>query len=262
MSLGRTGWRSRTSATDHTDQLRGNEGQMHELDNPVWWSLIGRQRAFGSATALAARFDPEISPFGGVADGDDPARWEDLALLAGAGNVVGLAGDHGPPPPSWTVLRTLPGLQMIGDRIDPKAPGSHRRAAPKDLLVPLGADDVPDMLELVARAKPGPFLSRTVEFGGYVGIRRDGRLIAMAGERMRLSDHTEVSAVATDPDYRRQGLAELVVRKVATGIIDRGETPFLHTDASNSGAIRLYQSIGFSVRRPVTFTIVCSPHHD
>jgi len=234
---------------------------MHELDNPVWWSLNGRQRALGSATALAARFDPEISPFGGLADGDDPARWEDLALLAGPGSVVGLTGDNGPPPTSWTVLRTLAGLQMVGDRIDPRAPGSDRRDAPRDLLVPLGADDVPDMLELVARTKPGPFLARTVEFGGYVGICRDGLLIAMAGERMRPSGHTEVSAVATDPDHRRQGLAELVVRKVVAGIIDRGETPFLHAEASNSGAIRLYQSIGFSVRRQVTFTILRSPDH-
>jgi ribosomal protein S18 acetylase RimI-like enzyme len=234
---------------------------MHELDNPVWWSLSGRQRALGSATALAARFDPEISPFGGLADGDDPARWEDLALLAGPGDVVGLTGDNGPPPPSWTILRSFAGLQMVGDRIDPRAPLSARRDAPRDLLVPLGADDVPAMLELVARTTPGPFLARTVEFGGYVGIRREGCLIAMAGERMKPSDHTEVSAVATDPDHRRQGLAELVVRKVATGIIDRGETPFLHTAASNSGAIRLYQSIGFSVRRQVTFTILRSPDH-
>jgi ribosomal protein S18 acetylase RimI-like enzyme len=234
---------------------------MHELDNPVWWSLSGRQRAFGSATALAALFDPEISPFGALADGDDPARWEDLELLAGSGSVVGLTGDNGPPPPSWTVLRTMPGRQMIGDRIDPRTAGSHGRDTPKDLLVSLGADDVPDMLELVARAKPGPFLSRTVEFGGYVGIRRDGCLLAMAGERMRPPGYTEVSAVATDPDHRRQGLAELVVRTVVTGILDRGETPFLHTDASNSGAIRLYQSVGFSVRRPVTFTILRSPKH-
>jgi ribosomal protein S18 acetylase RimI-like enzyme len=231
---------------------------MHELDNPVWWSLSGRQRAFGSVTALAALFDPEISPFGALADGDDPARWEDLGLLAGPGQVVGLTGDNGPPPPSWTVLRTMAGIQMLGDRIDPSA-ASPRRGAPEDLLIPLGADDAPDMMELVARAQPGPFLPRTVEFGGYVGIRRERGLIAMAGERMRPSGHTEVSAVATDPDHRRQGLAELVVRKVATGIIDRGETPFLHTDAANAGAIRLYQSIGFSVRREVTFTIVRSP---
>jgi ribosomal protein S18 acetylase RimI-like enzyme len=261
MSPDRTGWRPRTSATDQVDRLRVNERQMHELDNPVWWSLNGRQRALGSTTALAARFDPEISPFGGLADGDDPARWEDLRLLAGPGNVVGLTGDNGTPPPSWTVLRTLAGLQMIGDRIDSQAPTSDRRDAPKDLLVLLGADDVPDMLELVARTTPGPFLARTVEFGGYVGIRRDGRLIAMAGERLRPLDHTEVSAVATDPDHRRQGLAELVVRRVAADIIDRGETPFLHTEASNSGAIRLYQSIGFSVRRPVTFTILRSSDH-
>jgi ribosomal protein S18 acetylase RimI-like enzyme len=235
---------------------------MHELDNPVWWSLSGRQRALGSVTALAALFDPEVSPFGALAEGDDPARWEDLGQLAGPGNVVGLTGDNGPPPPSWTVLRTMPGIQMVGDRMEPRSAGSHREDIPTDVLVPLGTDDVPDMLDLVARAKPGPFLSRTVEFGGYVGIRRDGRLIAMAGERMRPPGHTEVSAVATDPDHRRQGLAQLVVGKVAVGIIERGETPFLHTDASNSGAIRLYQSIGFSVRRRVTFTIVRSPGGD
>jgi ribosomal protein S18 acetylase RimI-like enzyme len=234
---------------------------MHELDNPVWWSLSGRQRALGSVTALAALFDPEISPFGALADGDDPARWEDLGLLTGPGNVVGLTGDSGAPPPSWTILRTMPGIQMIGDRIEPRAAGTRLGQTPEDLLVPLDTEDVPDMLELVARAKPGPFLSRTVEFGGYVGVRRNGYLIAMAGERMRPSGHTEVSAVATDPDHRRRGLAELVVRNVMTRIIDRGETPFLHTDASNSGAIRLYQSIGFSVRRRVTFTILRSPYH-
>jgi predicted GNAT family acetyltransferase len=81
----------------------------------------------------------------------------------------------------------------------------------------------------------------------------------MAGERLHLSGLTEVSAVSTDPDHRRQGLAELLVRTVAAGITDRGETPFLHADVSNVGAIRLYRAMGFTLRRQVTFTVLRSP---
>jgi predicted GNAT family acetyltransferase len=92
-----------------------------------------------------------------------------------------------------------------------------------------------------------------------VGIRRKGRLIAMAGERLHLPGRTEISAVATDPDHRRQGLTELLVRTVAAAISTGHETPFLHADKSNAGAVRLYRSIGFTLRRPVTFTVLRSP---
>ncbi len=87
-----------------------------------------------------------------------------------------------------------------------------------DPVISLGVEDVPDMLTLVAEARPGPFSVRTVEFGGYVGIRRNGRLVAMAGERLQPPGFAEISAVATSPEYRRQGLAELLVRSVASRI--------------------------------------------
>ena len=111
--------------------------------------------------------------------------------------------------------------------------------------VRLGADDVPDMLALVARTRPGPFLPRTVELGTYLGIRREGRLIAMAGERLHPPGWTEISAVCTDAAFRGQGLGSRLVRAVALGIRERGETPFLHTAATNTAAIRLYESLGF-----------------
>jgi len=44
------------------------------------------------------------------------------------------------------------------------------------------------------------------------------------------------------------------VRAVAAGIRERGETPFLHTSAGNVTAIRLYESIGFELRRRTDFT--------
>jgi predicted GNAT family acetyltransferase len=119
--------------------------------------------------------------------------------------------------------------------------------------------DVPDMLALVAEARPGPFLARTVEFGGYVGVRHDDRLVAMAGERLRPRGFTEVSAVATHPDHRKKGLAERLVRAVVHAATARGDVPFLHAAVSNTNAVRLYESMGFTVRRTVWFRVLQVP---
>jgi ribosomal protein S18 acetylase RimI-like enzyme len=243
-----------------------------ELDNPIWWSLAGRQRHLGTATRLAARFDPAVSPFGAMAG--DPteahwptdAHWEELATIAGpGGQLVLIDSTEGAmsPGPGWTVLWELPGLQMVGDRIDPAATATPRgpgtgTLAPEGLEI-LGREDVGDMLALVADTRPGPFLPRTVEFGGYVGVREEGRLIAMAGERLNPPGHAEVSAVATDPAHRRRGLARRLVTVVAAAIIRRGETPFLHAEATNVDAVRLYRSMGFTERRRLGFVLVQAP---
>ena len=123
------------------------------------------------------------------------------------------------------------------------------RAEPNPESARLTAADVPEILDLIARTRPGPFRPRTIELGSYPGIRQDRALVAMAGERMRPPGWTEISAVCTDPAYRGRGPATSLVRAVAAGIRARGETPFLHTAASNAPAIRLYESIGFRLRR-------------
>jgi predicted GNAT family acetyltransferase len=112
------------------------------------------------------------------------------------------------------------------------------------------------MLALIARTRPGPFLTRTIEMGAYLGLRCDGVLIAMAGERLRPAGWTEISAVCTDSAFRGQGIGTRLVQAVAMAIRERGERPFLHASASNETAIRLYQSLGFELRRTVTFTSV------
>jgi predicted GNAT family acetyltransferase len=132
-------------------------------------------------------------------------------------------------------------------------------AAPDPEAVRLGAGDVPEMLALVERAQPGPFLPRTVEMGTYLGIRREGRLIAMAGERLHPPGWTEISAVCTDDAFRGQGLATRLVHAVAHGIAERGETPFLHASAANVSAIRLYEALGFRLRRRLTFAAYLVP---
>jgi predicted GNAT family acetyltransferase len=124
---------------------------------------------------------------------------------------------------------------------------------------PLGPADVPEMLDLVARTRPGPFLPRTIELGGYLGIRRDGALAAMAGERLRPPGWTEISAVCTDPAFRGNGLASRLTLAVAAAITARGEQPFLHAASDNAAALRLYASLGFRLRRPAKFVVAQAP---
>lgn len=122
--------------------------------------------------------------------------------------------------------------------------------------IPLGAADVPEMLELIAQTEPGPFLTRTIELGDYLGIRRDGALVAMAGERFQLEGWTEISAVCTRPDYRGQGLASRLVGALIASIQLRSQRVFLHVLSTNTGAIQLYEELGFRARQTATITVV------
>jgi ribosomal protein S18 acetylase RimI-like enzyme len=128
-----------------------------------------------------------------------------------------------------------------------------------DRFVALGTDDVPDMLSLVAATDPGPFGQRTIEFGGYIGFRASGRLVAMAGHRLSFPGFTEISAVCTLADYRRRGLGTALVQSLVHRIQARGDEPFLHVATANESAIRLYRSLGFTTRREVEAFFVTVP---
>ncbi|MER6217012.1 MULTISPECIES: GNAT family N-acetyltransferase [unclassified Streptomyces] len=223
----------------------------HILDNPAWASLSGPHAAFAERPpgGSAARYRSDVSPFAALADPGDPRSWHDLHALAGPGQVVGLTGLP-VPPDGWETVGSVPGVQLVDT-------GLH--AEPALEAVRLGRRDVPEMLGLVALTQPGPFLPRTVDLGTYLGIRHRGRLIAMAGERLRPPGWTEISAVCTHPEHRGRGLATRLVRAVAAGIRERGEVPFLHTAESNTAAIRLYESIGFTPRRRPLFLAVRTP---
>jgi hypothetical protein len=152
---------------------------MITLDNPAWHALSGPQRALGISTGLAARFHRSICPFAGFAGYPSPSHWADMAsLLEPGGTTVMLNLPSAAVPQQWTVLRAIEAIQMLGDTLnegrgEPWASGE---------VVPLGDDDVDDMLVLVAEARPGPFLARTIEFGGYLGVRRSSELVAMASQ--------------------------------------------------------------------------------
>jgi ribosomal protein S18 acetylase RimI-like enzyme len=194
----------------------------------------------------AARYLSDVSVFAAVEDPADPRAWDDLASLLPPGEVAPLTGLAGVLP-GWEIVGGGPGVQLVDTDL---------AAEPDAEAVELGPVDVPQMLDLVARTKPGPFASRTIECGRYLGIRRDGVLVAMAGERFHPPGWTEISAVCTDASVRGQGLATRLIRAVAAGIRERGETPFLHAAASNVSAIRLYEAIGFSLRQTTKFLAV------
>jgi len=230
----------------------------HLLDNPVWSALTGIQRGFGVTNELAGRFASDRSPFGAFCEEPGRDHWQAMAELVGPRGVVGPVGVLGDVPEGWTQIWKGHGLQMVGDRIS-AAPADGPPGELADVVVDLGKDDVDDMLDLVALAEPGPFERRTIEFGGYVGVRRHGRLVAMAGERMQLPGFSEISAVATHPEARREGLARELVSRVARSIIDRGNTPVLHASSTNQAAIALYRAMGFTPRRLITFGRVQAP---
>ncbi|MGV9606981.1 GNAT family N-acetyltransferase [Streptomyces sp. NPDC003631] len=218
----------------------------HILDNPAWAALTGPHAHFAERIGHAARYHQDVAPFYAVADEDDPRAWTDLATLVGPGGTASVRGVT-EAPQGWEVVRTGHGVQLVD---------TFLRAEPDADAVRLGPDDVPEILDLVARTEPGPYLPRTVELGTYLGIRHRGRLIALAGERLHPPGWTEISAVCTDPGHRGRGLATRLVRAVAAGIKEGGERPFLHAAASNANAIRLYESIGFTLRRRTVFSLV------
>jgi ribosomal protein S18 acetylase RimI-like enzyme len=229
---------------------------LHPLDNAAWASLTGPHAHFAQGTAKALRYPPDVSPFVAVPPVVDAEVWPALAHLVGPGRLVALSGAPGlldQLPVGWEVSLRGEGVQLVASDAFVSAPD------PEALV--LGADDVEEMLDLVARTKPGPFLPRTYLLGTYLGIRRNGALVAMAGERLHPPGWTEISAVCTDPAFRGQGLATRLVRAVGHGIRERGETPLMHASATNTNAIGLYGSIGFVLRRRTRFFGLRTPEH-
>ncbi|MER7053286.1 GNAT family N-acetyltransferase [Streptomyces sp. NPDC000351] len=220
------------------------------LDDPVGQSLGGRHARLARRLGRAATYHADVATFSAVPTAPDAADWADLAALLGPGAFADMFNCPAAPPPDWEPVFSLEGRQMIwpgGGR--PDRPDSE----PGTGVVELGADSVPEMLDLVARTRPGPFWPRTRELGTYLGVRVDGTLVAMAGERLRPPGWTEISAVCTADEARGQGHAARLVSALAARAVARGERPFLHVAETNTGAIALYERLGFKTRGQVTF---------
>jgi predicted GNAT family acetyltransferase len=217
------------------------------LDRPIWHSLTGRQAALARGDARAVRFRPEVNLFGAAAD-ESPAALRALAGLIEEGGTLGML--------EVGTAAALPGTVVVSERRlnQMVATRLHRAARAVDIVL-LGDADAGEMLDLATLTAPGPFFAATHRQGGYIGVRRGGRLVAMAGERMKVPGFSEISAVCTHPDYRGQGFARALMEAVLAPLLERGEGVFLHSYADNP-AVAFYRALGFEVRREMTYTVV------
>ena len=236
---------------DHPRAEREQADVEWTLDNPVYASLSSPQHVhLARGRGRARRYLDDVAPFMGLPN-DPPERdWADAAHMLGSGTAA-FIHQSGLIPSSWIITRQFDVLQMTASRIEQSAPDTR--------VVRLEAADVTEMLDLTRRTAPGPFLPRTIELGTYLGIRHGGVLAAMAGERMRTSGWVEISAVCTAPEHRGKGLGSSLVRALSAHIAAQGDRAFLHVVATNTGAIQLYKTLGFVVRREFHITMLQPP---
>ena len=208
------------------------------LDRPIWHALAGRQKGFAVGSGKARRFRPDVSPFIACADDSEEALGAVAGLIGAGDAVLFLQRGAVPLPPGTRRIEGGQGVQMVAwdFAASERPPG----------IVALGEEDAAGMFALATLTQPGPFRVRTHELSQFWGGKdASGRLLAMAGERLKLPGMSEVSGVCTHPDARGRGLAAALSRHVASEIVRRGEVPFLHAYASNAGAIGLYERLGF-----------------
>ncbi|MDH3682904.1 MAG: GNAT family N-acetyltransferase [Acidimicrobiia bacterium] len=217
------------------------------LDNMAWHALTGPHARFAEGDGHALRYRRSMAVFCAT-ERLDVSGWSALTDLVGPGRAVVLfQPDIGPVPEGLDELFRTSTWQMVAD-----GPMSARPVRGDSVeIVELGAEDVDEMLALTTLTEPGPFFDETYRLGTYLGIREGGRLVAMAGERLRTETVAEISAVCTHPDVRRRGLGGLLTMAMADAIRDRGQLAMLHVATTNAPAIPLYEALGFRIRRHV-----------
>lgn len=221
---------------------------MNDLDRPVW-ATLAHSPHLAEGGDLAKRFRRDVNLFASARD-DSPASLASLTELVDDDQPVFVLQVPAILVPDGLVaVRVARGVQMLATR-------SIDQEAGEDAVVELTDAHAPAMRALAQLTEPGPFLQRTHTMGRFVGIRIDGRLAAMAGERMRLPGFTEVSGVCTHPDFRGRGLARRLSSIIANGIQQRGEQAFLHAWTTNEAAIALYESLGFRLRTQVHVAVL------
>jgi ribosomal protein S18 acetylase RimI-like enzyme len=220
----------------------------HPLDRPIWSALTTRQQALAEGGGLARRYPFAIAPFAATADASPQSFAALSALMSRSEFAVLFTTDPVVPPAEFRIALAETGEQMIGAPADGAIRGVE--------VVMLGADDAAAMVELAELTKPGPFTLRTHELGTFLGIRIDGQLVAMVGERMKPANYTEITAVCVHPDHRGRGYAQALLAAISRQIVARGEIPFLHVFSHNEPAIALYRRQGMEIRRRLHVTVL------
>jgi predicted GNAT family acetyltransferase len=220
----------------------------HILDRPVWNALRTAHADLAEGTALARRYPPSIVPFAAQADDSPESQAALEGLLVGDESMALVEAEPVAVPSSMDVVLQGTLVQMIADR------SFERIADPR--IQALNETDAEEMLALANLTKPGPFTLGAQKLGTFWGVKIDGKLVVMAGQRMRAPGFAELSGLCTHPEFQGRGLGTLLFRFVAGEIAARGETPFLHAFQSNTSAISLYETLGFKLRAEMNLRVI------
>lgn len=220
----------------------------HPLDRPAWSALTGPHAALAEGEERARRYRAGTVPFAAAAD-TSPESLAALAALPKSGEVMALVEANTLTlPPGMLAVKTGSVVQMELAQVP--AP------EPDERIEKLSWQDAEEMFALATLTQPGPFTLKAQELGDFYGIGLNGRLVAMAGHRMKQVGYSELSGVCTHPDFRRQGLGRVLSIFVTHLILANGETPYLHAWAENTPAITLYRSLGYVQRATMNFAAV------
>lgn len=215
----------------------------NKLDNPVWNSLSESHQKFALNYSGVQFYDPDYCPFGGFVKLEDTL--EATTVYASLCDNFFIVGEKPNLPDTLKIIKELVCLQMI---IHEKVQLSFENE-----IIRLTEEHKEELLNLVNLVQPGYFKSNTFLLGSYYGIFINGKLVSIAGERMKMNNFTEVSAIITHPDHTGKGYAKQLTSHVVNNIFDEGKIPFLHVVESNLGAIKLYEKLGFITRRKMSF---------
>jgi ribosomal protein S18 acetylase RimI-like enzyme len=216
---------------------------MRELDNPVWYSLSEVHKDIAIEYPSAKFYHPDYCPFGGFESPGIPA--DAISSYAKLTNNFFIVGDKPQLPTSLRLANELVCDQMVID--------ARIYMTITDDIIPLSEEYYGLLSQLVNFVQPGYFKSKTPFLGNYYGIFKENELVAAAGERMKMNDYVEVSAIVTHPDHTRKGYAQQLIAHTVNNIVDNGKTAYLHVAETNTGAIKLYEKLGFRQRRKISF---------
>jgi ribosomal protein S18 acetylase RimI-like enzyme len=218
-----------------------------ELDNPAWSALTTAQAVFARGADTAKRYDPAVLPFVGFASPAGAEAPAELDHFIMPGEAFYIIGELPPLPNSWKVELELPCAQLLAPEFLLCLP------QPKENIVKLGEEDKDEMYRLINGIQPGYYRPDTRQLGDYYGIRQGGKLVAMVGERMRMTGYSELSAICTEPDFTGRGYSQQLISYLCRKQVAAHIAPFLHVSLTNQRALRLYIHLGFRHRRDIVF---------
>ncbi len=219
------------------------------LDNPVYHALTSGNSSKARGSENVKYFDPEVSPFAGIKDGYQKGFEELFENLTPGRRILYASRKDLPAHEGWKLILSIAGRQFL---YLPKEGFTSDFSE----LAPLNTTNVEEMIALAKLTKPGPFDGRTIEFGNYHGIFKDGKLVAMAGRRLHVYGYMEISAVCTHPAHLGKGYAASLLKHQVNSILEEGMVPFLHVRADNIRAIELYERLGFAGNGPMNFYLL------